>query len=60
MDRTSNAEKLARMVLMFYNPQMTQADRDLWCAWTGGADITTRVLGDMARRTLQEVAKNGG
>jgi hypothetical protein len=57
----SNAEKLARMIIMFYRPKLTDDDRRLWHEMCGNRDITTKVLGDMARVVLKEEEdKNSG
>jgi hypothetical protein len=46
----SNAERLARAVLLFYEPgPWDERKAELWRALTGTDEATTRVLGNLAR-----------
>jgi hypothetical protein len=50
----SDAEKLARAVLMFYNTQeWSELHRQVWQKLTGSDEATTRVLADLARKVMQ-------
>jgi hypothetical protein len=47
----SDAEKLARAVLMFYQGgAWGDNDRETWVMLTGSEDVTTRTIGNLARR----------
>ena len=47
----SDAEKLARAVLMFYQGvAWSQNDRETWLMLTGEEEVTTRTIGNLARR----------
>ena len=58
----SDAEKLARAVLLFYRDgPWTTCDRETWEQLTGSDDATTRTLCDLARRVrADEESKNSG
>jgi hypothetical protein len=49
--RLSNAERLARAVLLFHGAiEWNDEQRELWDALTGQKEATTRVLCDLARK----------
>jgi hypothetical protein len=49
----SDAEKLARAVLLFYHAGPWDADlHQSWRELTGSDAVTTRVLGDLARAVI--------
>ena len=50
----NHAEGLARLVLLFWKPYFTPADRQAWMQITGQSEVTSRALGDYARMVLQE------
>lgn len=55
MARISNAERLARAVLLFHHGgEWTKADQQIWHALTGSHDATSRVLCDLARQVRSE------
>lgn len=55
MAAISSAERLARAVLMFFEPGDWSRDkRELWLAITGTDNATSRTLGDLARTVRAE------
>jgi hypothetical protein len=54
----TEAEKLARMVLLFYSasPWSSQAATD-WKACAGNREVTTRAVADQARKVLAEAER---
>jgi hypothetical protein len=55
MAEISNAERLARAVLLFHDSaEWTDQQREVWTALTGEHDATTRVLCDLARRVRNQ------
>jgi hypothetical protein len=55
----SEAEKLARMVLMFYAPGPWSAtNKEEWSLCAGNREVTTRALGDQARKVIADLDKN--
>lgn len=55
MARISNAERLARAVLLFHHGgEWTHSDAEVWHALTGTHQATTKVLCDLARRVRSE------
>jgi hypothetical protein len=55
MAKLSNAERLARAVLLFHDASPWGASKsELWLALTGERAATTRVLCDLARRVRSE------
>jgi hypothetical protein len=48
----SESERLARAVLLFHGSDWSDEKREQWIALTGQREATTRVLCDLARRTL--------
>jgi hypothetical protein len=53
----SNADRLARAVLLFYAPAWNDRTRRLWRTLTGTDEATTRTLCGLARRILAEEAQ---
>lgn len=54
-DSMSDAEKLARAVLMFHRGgRWTSEDHGLWLVLTGSSEATTKALGDFARRIIEK------
>lgn len=55
MAKLSNAERLARAVLMFFDPsEWTREKREQWLALTGTDSCTSMVLGNLARQVRDE------
>jgi hypothetical protein len=53
----NSTERLARAVLLFHRGgRWTGTDRNEWVMLTGEEDATTKVLCDLARRSMQESA----
>jgi hypothetical protein len=53
MAKISDAERLARAVLMFFGQgRWTAWNAEIWLALTGKEEATTKVLGDLAREIL--------
>lgn len=51
----SNAERLARAVLLFHHGSpWTADDAEMWVTLTGSQDATTRTLCNLARRVRRE------
>jgi hypothetical protein len=59
MAKLSDAERLARAVLLFHKVEWHDWDRQVWFALTGSHDATTRILCDLAReiRSREESAR---
>ena len=54
-DRLTLGERLAHALLLFYQPgPWTKARADEWRALMGETAVTTKVLGDLARRVLAQ------
>jgi hypothetical protein len=50
----SDAETMARVVLLFFRGgPWTQQDHDEWQKLTGCFVVTTKVMGDLARKILE-------
>lgn len=55
MAQLAKAERLARAVLMFFEPgDWSREKREVWIAMTGKEDATSKVLGDLAREVRDE------
>lgn len=55
MAKISNAERLARAVLMFFDPgEWNAGRREEWLAITGRDECSSKVLGDLAREVRAE------
>jgi hypothetical protein len=55
LDAAPLAQRFAQAVLLFFRGGIwTREDHDRWAALTGERLCTTRALGDMARRLIEE------
>lgn len=55
MAKLSKAERLARAVLLFFDPgEWTKEKREEWLALTGSDEATSRTLADLAREVRAE------
>jgi hypothetical protein len=55
----SSGEKLARCVLMFYAPgPWSSVQKEAWRLCAGNEEVTTRTLGNMARKVIAELHKD--
>jgi hypothetical protein len=55
MAKLTSAERLARAVLLFFDPgEWTREKREQWLAVTGNDECVSKVLGDLARQVRDE------